>query len=178
MPLYQVDIEKLYRGEYWTNRYVLNAASIDEAHAVGGNIVAYERAIHLATVDFTKYRTSDFVKGNDLYIVGTLGLKGQALTTTDYLPLFCCCRVDFSVGYGRPSRKYLRLPLEEANQNDGGLVAAFRDSVNTKYIQPLVALAAFVDVDGQKLVSGSVFPQVAMRQLRRGSKRKLQPVLT
>jgi hypothetical protein len=45
-------------------------------------------------------------------------------------------------------------------------------NINTNYAQGLVDLLGFVDVDGQEITSGSVYPFVGMRQLRRGSKRK------
>jgi hypothetical protein len=179
MPRYNVDIEKMLEGEYWTNRYVVQNADLAAAVVSANMIYEYERAIHTNIVLFTKYRASDQVPGTDVYQVVTLNTMGLATLTTDYWPLFNVVRCDFNPeGGGRPSRKYLRLPIAEGNiTTKGQLSTAWRDALKTAYVDPLVAMVAFVDVDDQALTSGSVYPFVSMRQLRRGSKRKLNPVL-
>ena len=169
-----VDIEKLYQGEYWTNRYIVAAADLIAAQSIGSQIVGIERAIHLSPVLFTRYRVSDGVKDTDVYIVANLNLFGTGnLDNAAMLPLFNVLRVDFNTqGGGRPSRKYLRGVLQENNIAYNDINAPALTNYNTNYATPLAALAGFVDVDGQEIVQGSAYPFVAMRQLRRGSKRK------
>jgi hypothetical protein len=181
MALWAVDIEKYYpsKAEYWTNRYIIQASDIGSAQASADAIVDIERAAHTANVTFTKYHLRDTDPTTDLFrVVFLTGVGDQAAVLAEQLPLFCVVRCDFTVANGRPSRKYIRMPLWEAVQADGLLTQAMIDYVQQNYVDPLVALSAYVDVDGEAIIGGSVFPAVAMRQLRRGSKRKQNPVLS
>jgi hypothetical protein len=172
--LWVADIEKMYLGEYWTNRYIIAAASLVDAATVASQIVGAERAIHMLQVLFTRYRVSDGAPNTDVYQVNNLNSYGTVDAETQYiLPLFNVCRCDFNVaGGGRPSRKYLRGVYSEADISYNSVNAAKVAAIQTNFVNPLVALAGYVDVDGQEIVAGSVYPQVAMRQLRRASKRK------
>jgi hypothetical protein len=38
MALWQVDIEKLLEGEYWTNRYIVSALNLADAASLGDDI--------------------------------------------------------------------------------------------------------------------------------------------
>lgn len=178
MGLYSVDIEKVLLGEYWTNRYIVEATTLTGAHAIGANIVEIEQTVHDDVVTFTKYRTSTTVEDDDAYFITPINQPGAENNAGDYLPLFNVVRVDFAAaGGGRPSRKYLRLPLFEPQQSNGALLPGVVTFLQTYYADLLAALEGYVDVDGQELIAGSVSPFVGMRQLRRGSKRKLEPVL-
>lgn len=173
----QVDIEKFWLGEYWSNRYIISATDVLAGSVIGAAIVAAERAVHLSMVQFTKYRCSDMVTGTDNFMTIPLGVPGLRGADTAALPLFCVARVDFSSQSGRPSRKFLRLPIQEVEQENGALVPTCIAMLNTLYVQPLVDLETFVGPQGENLTYGAVYPQVAMRQLRRGSKRKLVPII-
>jgi hypothetical protein len=178
MPLYSLDVQKSLRGEYWTNRYILNAASILGSTTDAVAIVEAERAITINDVQFVSYRVSDGVPGTDEYIVVPIGTFGLREVSTAALPLFDVLRVDFGVGLGRPSRKYLRGVLAEQDQaNYGELDLAAVAYFTTNYATVVAGVPGYVDVDGQDITSGRVFGQVGMRQLRRGSKRRLQPVI-
>lgn len=178
MPLFQVDIEKELGGEYWTNRYVVSAATLLEAATVGDSIVTIERNIHRTNVLFTKMRAADFVPGNDQFVIHTINGYGDLdIVAGQMLPLFNVLRVDFNTSIGRPSRKYLRLPLYEGDIIDAAFNPGFLTTMDTEYCANMLLLAAFVDVDGQQFLSASAMPKVAMRQLRRGSRRRTQPVL-
>lgn len=171
--LWVVDSEKVYQGEYWTNRYIVQAPDLAAAHAIAMGIVATERSAHQVQVLFTKVRTSDGQPNTDVYQVTNINEFGQRAATGDLLPLFNVVRVDFNVsGGGRPSRKYLRGILTESDISFNTIITGTVTSLETLYATPLAALTGFVDVDGQEIVSGQVYPNVAMRQLRRGSKRK------
>jgi len=180
MTLYAMVSEKEYNGVYWTNRYILQADTLAAAVTAAGSVRTIEREVHYTQVNFTKYRVSDQVEGTDVYqiindsVTGDLTIEG----TPDWLPLFCRTRVDFNTdGGGRPSRKFLAPLMHEGIQQNGSLTDGWRTFVQTNYVVPLVALTAFVDVDGQAFGSGSVIKPVAMRQLRRGSRRRTTPVI-
>lgn len=172
--LWVADIEKVYQGEYWTNRYIVAAPDLPSAVAIASQIVGIERAIYSNVILVTRYRVSDGQPDTDVYQVINVNLFGNMATpTTDLLPLFVVARFDFNTaGGGRPSRKYIRGTLTEGGIAFNTITPTTVTFLDTTYAAPLVALAGFVDVDGQEIVSGSVFPQVSMRQLRRGSKRK------
>jgi hypothetical protein len=172
--LWVCDIEKVLQGEYFTNRYILQALTMEEAAGYAGLIAGYERAIMSTAVLFTRHRVSDGQPNTDVYQVTNLNTLGlYAAPVALVLPLFNVVRCDFNTaGGGRPSRKYLRAVLEEENTNFNDITAARVTQITNSYVAPLIAMDAFVDVDGQQFSSGSVFPRVGMRQLRRASKRK------
>lgn len=175
----KLDIEKQLLGEYWTNRYFLDFTDPAAALIAGANIAGYEQAIHMENVLFTKYVVSDVDPSTDNYYSVPLNVYGDRSYggTVNFLPLFNVARVDFAAGAGRPSRKYLRLPLTEGDTETGALSSALIALINTEYVAPLVALATFVDVDGTAIEGGTVFPQIGMRQLRRGTRRRTTPIL-
>lgn len=176
--LLSLDIQKEYSGEFWTNRYILDVTSFAAAESPAEQIVAAERAIHLDVVNFVSYRVSDTIPGNDQYFVVPLTGGGARTTATQALPLFDVARVDFFVTLGRPSRKYLRGVLVEGDQeNFGQLLASTVLFINENYTDPVAALVEYVDVDGQSISGGNCYPRVGMRQLRRGSRRRTEPVI-
>jgi hypothetical protein len=179
MPLFQMDSQKVFQNEYWTNRYILNATDLATAVTAAAFIRAAEKAVHYDIVTLDKYRVSDMLPGTDVYQVISDNVAGSRSTGGgDYLPLFNVVRCDFNtVGGGRPSRKYLRIPLGEGEQTAGVLAPAVITFFMTNFVTPLVSLGNFVDVDGQAFTTGSVHRLVGMRQLRRGSKRKQQPII-
>lgn len=177
MALFNLDIEKELDGEFWTNRYILEAGSLGQASADGQNIVNFERAITSSQVTFTRYRVSDQVPLTDVFQIVALGVLGLRVLTGPLLPLFNVVRVDFTAELGRPSRKYLRGVLGEDDIVFNSIAQPTQVLVFDLYALPLFQSTVFVDVDGQALVGASVIPNVAMRQLRRGSRRRQTPVL-
>lgn len=178
MPLFTVDIEKTLDGEFWTNRYIIDEIDIQSANQFGLFIVNRERDIHSTSITFSRYRTSDQIPLNDSFVVTPIGENGLRDTGFSLLlPLFNCVRVDFGVAFGRPSRKYLRIGLTESDVSGADIVSTVVDLVGTIYADALVSDPTFVDVDGQAISSRSVFEKIQMRQLRRGSRRRTQPIL-
>lgn len=178
MPLFSLDIEKSVPGEFWTNRYIINTPDITVAVSIGNQVVSIEREIHKPGVQFTRFRVSDLDPDTDLYSIQAIALPGLAPpATAGNLPLFNVVRVDFNTGTGRPSRKYLRTPVGEADQIDGNLEPTYAQFIHQTYTIPMLGIDEFVDVDGQAFVSGATHQYVAMRQLRRGSRRRQTPVL-
>lgn len=179
MPLYNVDIEKVLTGEYWTNRYVVFGADLAAAITSANMIYEAERDITKSVVTFTKYRVSDQDPETDTYQIINLNTAGTVAPDGNMLPLFNVVRVDFNTtGGGRPSRKYLRLPLYTTEVGaSGALASGILGGVQSEYADVLAALTAYVDVDNQAISSGSVWPFVSMRQLRRGTRRRTEPIL-
>lgn len=178
MPLWNVDVEKFFKNRYWTNRYIVQAASLAAAAQVANDIVDVERNVHKSFIEFTKVRTSDQVVGGDVFTIAVIGLPGlHVWTEGQALPLFNVVRVDFAVSQGRPSRKYLRTGLLEQDVVGDTLEPAYHTFINLNYAIPMMSMVEYVDVDGQAFVGSSVTSSVAMRQLKRGSKRALTPVI-
>ena len=50
-------------------------------------------------------------------------------------------------------------------------------TITNNYINPLVAMNVVCDDNGDLIINGVVLTPVQMRQLRRGSKRKVGPVI-
>jgi len=174
---FSLDIEKELGGETWTNRYILSNPSLESALLTAAAIVPLEQAVHLSVVTFTRFRISDLDPATDIFVIVPIGEPGGVVTTEEYLPLFNVARVDFPAGTGRPSRKYLRLPVLESVQVNGVFTSSFIAANNAAYGTPLGDIDEFVDVDGEPLGTSVLQPKVGMRQLRRGSKRRAVPVL-
>jgi hypothetical protein len=182
--LYNIDVEKFFDGEYWTNHYLLDAdQELSQMGFYGALVTNMERNFHKGNVNFTKWRVSTTTPNDDQYITNAVGLPGLvSVGSTGYLPLFNVVRVDLNsdVG-GRPGRKYYRLPLMEGEvQNgavDSGVLTIVQDALEAGLAQ-MLANSVQLLISPNKNVSSFV-PAVAigMRQLRRGSKRKATPIL-
>lgn len=175
MPLYKVDVEKLLATEYWSNRYLVEANTIQDAADEADAIVATERTFHSGLVTFTKVRTSEFPQGGGFFIVKPIGLAGQRVVSGDLLPLFVTVRVDFPAGLGRPSRKYYRGCIGEGDIVGANMVAGSRTFIQTSVnaFDP----RTLVDPQVSPLGTGVVQLAVQMRQLRRGTKRRQNPII-
>lgn len=167
MALYRIAIHKVHGGEEWSNTYVVNAGSLAAATAEGNSIVAIEKAVHLTQVQFVRMYVAPLAgpagSGTMVGLTGTGAVGGR----TDLLPLFNTVRVIFRTASGKPSQKYLRLPLGENDHTSGIVDPTHQTFVNTNYTAPMLALASFVDVDGQAFTSASLWPYVQIRQLKR-----------
>jgi hypothetical protein len=177
MPIYQVDIEKFYQNEYWTNVYHVEADDLEAAVGYGSEITAIEQALHYDAVTFTKTRVSSVEPDDGIFSTQIVNQPGGAAGSPEYLPLPNCIRIDFQVFGGRNLRKFMRLPLLEGQQTAGLLGSATITDWNTNYVATIVALGYVCSPTGTHITSGYVLPQVANHQLRRGSKRKLAPII-
>lgn len=180
MPLYTVDVQKVQGTEYWTNRYVVNAPSLGSASVTMEPLITLEVRIHTMNVRIDRARVRPLAAGGDTYIIIPYGFDGgyDGGPLSSQLPLFNVVRADLAVSEGRPSRKYYRTGLTESLVEGSTINEVYR-----AYVDGQIELArttmggAFVDVDGQGINSATVFPAMAMRQLRRGSRRRLQPII-
>lgn len=177
MPIFNIDVEKQYLGDFFSNRYQVNTTDILSARALADDFVQAERSVSLVTVLFTKVRTSDTNPDTDAYFTDPINQFGAIAGIDDCLPSFCRVRVDFGTeNGGRPCRKYLLPPVPEVSQVNGTLTGTYSTTIRDSYVAAILSIGEYCDPDGSAIVSGSVFPRVAMRQLRRASKRK-NPVI-
>lgn len=172
-------IEK-YRAdvhEYWTNIYHLVATDVGDALTYTDSIVAAERPLYTGAVTITKGRVDDALPNTDVSAVKVFNVAGTRTPPLEHaVPLFVVARVDFTVlGGGRPSRKYLRSVFYEADISFTIIEAPVKALLQT--YANAVCSTGMCDVDNQAFVVGVPFPAPAMRQLRRGSKKKKDPLL-
>lgn len=181
MPLYQVDIEKRLLSEFFTNVYYLQSPTIGDAVLDAGLIVTFEKSIMLDNVNFTKQRVRTTTVGDDVYALGTLSGLGLRSSAGGTLPLFNTLNVVLSAVVGRPSRKYYRGVLQESDIDYTAVSSSLLSLVATNGAALLTAMdtanSALVDIDNTGIYSIIASSEVGMRQLRRGSKRRVQPIL-
>lgn len=177
MPLFSVDIQKRLGTYYWTNRYVIQADDLTLATNVVPGLVDTEKMIHATTIFFDKARVSDFVAGNDNFIIVPLSGNGEYAVVGDAYPMFNVVRVDLRVAIGRPSRKYYRTGFGEGEADGDHWSNSYYPVLTAAMVQLTTTIAGLVDVDGQLIVGYAVPNLIGMRQQRRGSKRKLAPVI-
>ena len=129
MPaLSEVEIEKLYNGEYWVNRYHLSVG-IADALAPAQAILAAERTVTDSRIIFTKMNVRTTAVGDEQYFTQAVNQMGLANNSAaDLLPLFNVVRVDFSAIIGRPSRKYLRGLLIEPATSAFAIITQYLDA--------------------------------------------------
>jgi len=177
MAIFRLHIEKYHAlsSEYWVNRYFIDAATLADAALASNGIVDAEKPLYSPDVVITKSHVDDNVPNTSNYQTTIRNLAGTRTSHAgDRLPLFVVARVDFSVaGGGRPSRKYLRGVFYEMDVSFSSIATLMLTSLNT-YASSVAASGA-CDPQGQDIISGAAFLSPAMRQLRRGSKKKVIP---
>lgn len=176
MTIYRVTVEKFMAqvGEYWTNVYHWN----DQSGGAGipmNALVDAERPLYPNTVLITKV-SQDVVEVDSNYASPLIvNLQGTAaIGNNDLMPLFVCGRVDLMYEASRPGRKYYRAALHEQDTT----VSAIQGPTLTRLqtcLTALLAIPGLCDEDGDALIGGAVFQSPAMRQLRRGSRKKNTP---
>lgn len=177
MPIFRITIEKYMASaaEYWTNIYHVDVADLQAAVQQIANFANAERPLYPESVVITKGRADDGIPNTDQYGTQVFNAAGtRASAGQDLNPLFVTARVDFtSAGFGSPSRKFLRGVLYESDVSFSSIGATVAALLNT-YGDAIIALPV-CDVDGQDLVDAVPFLAPQMRQLRRGSKKKIVP---
>lgn len=173
--VWQIVIQKQFQTEYFVNDYHVIAASFAEALDYANDIVAAEKAIFRQSVAFVNMRIKQAVAVTQGTVVPIGGTGSQPVAT--YLPLYVTARVDFSPAVGRPGRKYLRLPVVSQGTDGQNLTSAAITSIVDNYLNPILGLGVVCKPNADIFVSGGVFAPLQMRQIRRGSKRRLQPII-
>lgn len=178
MPVFKVDVEKFAGGEFWSNRYFVDAAVLSNAAQMALDIVATERTFHLASVLFTKFVASDLAEGTDQFISVPINLNGQRTLSNDALPLFCIVRTLLTAGVGRTPFKQYRGVLMEGDIAGGTVASGLLNDINTAF-NNLITLGNVVlcDQSGTPITSANSSPRVWSRQLRRGTRRRATPIL-
>lgn len=176
MPIYRGIIQKNFFGEFLVNDYNISAPDMEAAMAFLETIAHYEAALFIPGIVINTLRVSSLPQGDNYFYTKAVNIPGTRTYTGALTPPFNRFRVDMGVGFRRPLRKYLLIPLT-GDVNGGGLSSAAQTLVNTSYCQPLVALGCVVAINGTIVGSASVSERVGMRQLRRGSKRRSTPVI-
>lgn len=177
MAIWRITIGKslVSAGRNWVNRYLAEVADGSAAQTVANAIVAAERQFHHESVLFTNARVDDNIPNTDIYDTFAINQFGTLSSTAELMPLFVVLRVAFNTeGSGRPSMKYYRGCLLENNVN-GMTVASAEITAVQGILNPLITAQPLVDVDGQAWVNAEPSPVTGMRQLRRGSKKKITP---
>lgn len=177
MPRYQVDLQYLMQNEYWTNKFYITVSSLSGAElAVDSMVVALRPALSaLVTIDKARITPLPFVKNTFTDYV--IGLPGTRMVTPPG-PLFTVVRWDTAADTGRTSHHYIRggiLPTDfgsngnftaDAQGFNNGIIGTFNDGT-----------FVWTDIHGTPLTKVRASPKVGMRQMRRGSRRRQQPVI-
>lgn len=173
---FETTIEKSLYGEFWVNRYYLDAPDLASASALAEQIYDAERTIHRAMVVFTKLSVRSTVLNDFVYQSIPLNQPGlNANPTGNMMPLFAVARVDLSVAASKPSRKYLRGVLSEDDVNAMDVSSTMVTFINTNYVNVIAGIAGLCDPQKADIYGGACSPKTGIRQLRRGSKKKLIP---
>lgn len=178
MALYIIQVFKQHPLEprAWSNRYLVESATLAAAEIAADEIVQAERAFHTEAVTFNYARVSTAAEGDDVYTTIPLGTLGIRTNPSDNLPLWNTVRVDIAVnGGGRPSRKFYRPPLGESDVNNYVVQAGIRSSIDAELNGLVASLTTagtpLVDPDGQAWTTIAVQSRVQMRQLHRKRRR-------
>ena len=157
MAIYRLTIVKAMQdgadaGKKWSNVYHLNEASLAAAVLHAPTIVDLEKTLYPDNVAIVRWSLADPAvpgagQSDSVFVEGTRG-AGVAATQ---LPLFVAVLYKFTVTTGRPSLKYLRLPLDESEVTNGVLESSLTDDLSTGWAVPLVADGAITDESGNAL---------------------------
>jgi len=181
MTLYRVtnymDIPAVTTIKPWTNVYYVDTSTKDLAAAAGEAIAGIQKGV-----------MKDYVR---LYrsVAQSPSSLGSSPSVIDYnnfgeitgdlalrLPLFNTVRVRMVDSVGRPGQKYLRLPLEEGDIENGQLSSALTDLIASDYSAQLMAFSPLRSDDGVTFSSISALPHIQMRQTN--WKRRSRPGFT
>jgi hypothetical protein len=183
--IFKVDIQKLAGAEYWTNVYHLQAEDITSAAEIAGDvIVAYERSIHHTGVTFNRLRTSTLTPDDLIYISTPLTGGGDITPASHANALFDVIRIEIGVsGLGRPSAKYYRGCLQKDDWTGGGALTGTKIDFHQDALALMTANVAsagglMVDPQGQEWASFACATFYGMRQLRRGTRRRTEPIIS
>lgn len=178
MAVFQCSVQKAVQNRYWTNRYFVDAADLTAAEARGVQIVAAERAVHAAYVEFISLRTSTIaVEKPSVFLIYPLQGEGSRVVTT-VVPLTVCARVLLRKGPTRPDQKFLRGVVQASDMDSvDSFTTSFVNFVNTNYSAPLFAIPGLCSIDGEDIIAVQASSKIAQHQLTRGTRKKTQPII-
>jgi len=177
LPSHRVSIYKQMGSEEWSNDWLLNVTSMDDANDVGDALLEFERHMHSTIITFTYMRISTTAVGDRTFRHIPINQQGLInMEGAETLPLFNTLRVDLSTLDSDPARKYFRCPLSEGMQDGGNLLSTTITNFNgniTSYLANTIALDNIVTTKGNTVSGATVYPYVQMRQLERRRKKKV-----
>lgn len=181
MPtLYRIQINKLRNNEEWSNDWIIEDETIDDAEDTANELITFEKQIHQDSVFFTYVRISTVLKGDRYFRHLALNQVGVR-NSNDSLPLYCTFRLDLPTADSDPCRKYFRGPVQEGDQTNGFLSAALLGVFNADVATYLATPGLFAKMRsgaGNPVVGGVFSPLVQMRQLHRHKRKKVTPPVT
>ncbi len=179
MPIFGIQVFKthpLNGSREWSNVYHVRTTSSLEAIGIADQIVAAEREFHNASTTFSRARAFSITEGDDDFRTTTYNEAGLRTDPPQNMPLWDTVRVDITVeGGGRPSRKFYRLPLGEADVVNLVVDGTLRSLIDTT-LEGLrttldTATTPLVDLDDQPWTDVNAYGFVQMRQLHRKRRR-------
>lgn len=176
LPTWRIQLHKQIVSEEWTNDYLTDVETMEDAVDLLSEILTFEKAIHSGIVVFTYARVSSFVEGDRTFRHITLNELGTQPSTA-YLPLFNTARMDMQTNNADPCRKYYRMPVREDMQENGIINGTTLDFLNGYIAEHLgiEVLSRIVSTKGNNVISASFHNQVQIRQLHRRRKKKQTP---
>jgi hypothetical protein len=177
MPVYKLDYQFVVGTEYWTNKWYVIATDRVDAVTAANAIATIMAGFVLQPVVLDKVRITPEPFLKNVYQDIALSLTGTA-GAGPVAPLFNCARLRSSGNYGRQTNHYMRGTVQldsiAADQRfNAGAITFF----NGKCAQLMDLNWPLCDKNGYVYVYLNVSPIVGMRQLRRGSKRRVRPVI-
>ena len=183
MAIWQIDTEKQHfapeggHNYAWTNVYLVNAGSEEEAKAVRDLIMDLEiNALPLdTTIRFATVREG--LGGPNPFTFEFIGLNGLLEPETGYLPFYETARI---LGYGGGKLvwyKRWRGPMRVGQDAAGGLLTGTYFTTLNTFAAALWTDIPLVTRSGVPVDTLVVDPRVASWQRRDGSRRNVQSVL-
>lgn len=177
VAIFQIDTQFNLATEYWTNVWHVQCADVAAALINADILMETIAANSHPTVIGNKARVSAYPLSGGQGTIRSYNLPGLK-PNYEYLPLFNVVRIDWTPPTGRPSRKYMKFPVAEANQTNGTLSVEAVTQYQTDFVNVcLNTVNDLCDIHGRLFTDARVQALVGMRQLRRGSKRRLQPII-
>lgn len=178
MPLYKAEIFKSTPGsDDWCNTYHIQASDLSEASTIAGFAAVAEQVIHQDYVLIERARVSQVVPNTDDFETLVLNIAGSRSAVSLSLPLWNTFRVDFGVAASRPSRKYIRGPVLQVDQN-GDVVQSSGLTIMASYITAISAqfsadgiAPGLVDESGNPFTAAIPHNRVVLRPLHRNRRR-------
>lgn len=174
MAVFQIDIQQNIGTEQWTNVYHADGADMEAIlTALFPLLLTQHRAAHYENVTINKALVRPFPLVSGSYTELPLNVNGTREGLTD-LPLFNVARILFVAFAGKAGVKMYRGALNEGGiEALGNLTAAERAFWEDWGTDTLAALPSLCKEDGTRFADINPSPRVGMRQLRRGSKKKV-----
>jgi len=179
VPTHRIEIRKSRLGKNWSNDYLVEAPTMDDAVTMAEGALAWEKSFHMLSVNFDYYRVSTMSVGDRIFrhvVVNELGVANP--TPADFLPLFNTVRFDMQTLDSDPCRKYFRLPLAEVLVENEVILAATRTNIDSGFATWYAAWPDGTNVVsriGHLVINGSCSPIVQMRQLHRHKRPTIIP---